>query len=130
VKRVITFGTFDLLHLGHLTILERARNLGDWLVVGVSTDALNLSKKGRPPVQGEKERMRIVRALRVVDEVFAEESLEFKREYLERYRADVLVMGEDWAGKFDEFSTLCEVVYLARTPSISTTATIERIRST
>jgi len=128
VKRVITFGTFDLFHLGHLSLLERARNQGDWLIVGVSTDRLNESKKGRPPVYPEGERMRIVQALRVVDEVFPEESLEQKEHYIRLYNAQVLVMGDDWAGRFDTFRNLCDVVYLPRTPSISTTATIERIR--
>ena len=128
MKRVITFGTFDLFHLGHLSLLERARNQGDWLIVGVSTDRLNESKKGRPPVYPEGERMRIVQALRVVDEVFPEESLEQKEHYIRLYNAQVLVMGDDWAGRFDTFRNLCDVVYLPRTPSISTTATIERIR--
>lgn len=128
MSRVITFGTYDLFHLGHLSLLERARAQGDWLVVGVSTDALNKSKKGRPPIYSESERMRIVAALRAVDEVFPEESLEAKREYILRYKADILVMGDDWAGRFDELNDICRVVYLPRTPSISTTATIERIR--
>ena len=128
MKRVITFGTFDVFHAGHLNLLERARQLGDWLGVGVSTDELNRAKKGRRPVYGFDERRRILAALRCVDEVFAEESLEQKRDYLKRYRADILVMGDDWRGRFDEFSDLCKVVYLPRTPSISTTATIERIR--
>lgn len=128
MKRVITFGTFDLFHLGHLSLLERAKNLGDWLVVGVSTDRLNQEKKGRRSVYTEGERMRIVQALRVVDKVFPEESLEQKAHYVRLYNAQILVMGDDWAGRFDELQTLCTVVYLPRTPSISTTATIERIR--
>lgn len=127
-KTVITFGTFDVLHLGHLNILMRARALGDRLVVGVSTDELNYSKKGRFPVFAQNERAQIVRAIRCVDEVFFEESLELKREYIRRYTANVLVMGDDWAGKFDDMKDLCEVVYLPRTPSISTTAVIEKIR--
>jgi choline-phosphate cytidylyltransferase len=130
VTRVITFGTFDILHVGHLNILERARSEGNWLAVGVSTDALNLTKKERPPVYSFIERKRLVGALKCVDEVFAEESLQQKREYILRYRADVLVMGEDWRGRFDEYSDICRVVYLPRTPLISTTATIERIRQT
>lgn len=128
VKRVITFGTFDVFHIGHLRVLERARALGDYLVVGVSTDQLNISKKGRPPVFPEDERQQLVAALRCVDETFLEESLELKRDYIRRYRADLLVMGDDWAGRFDEFRDICEVVYLPRTPSISTTAVIERVR--
>lgn len=127
MRTVVTFGTFDVFHLGHLRMLQRAAALGDRLVVGVSADALNEAKKGRIPVFGEHERLAIVAALKVVDEVFVEESLEAKREYLLRYAADVLVMGDDWAGRFDEFADLCEVIYLPRTPAISTTALIEHI---
>jgi glycerol-3-phosphate cytidylyltransferase len=126
-RTVITFGTFDVFHVGHLRMIERAAALGDRLVVGVSADALNLRKKGREPVFTEAERHAIVAALRMVDEVFVEESLEQKREYIERYDADVLVMGDDWRGKFDEYDDICEVVYLERTPAISTTALIEKI---
>lgn len=125
---VITFGTFDVFHVGHLRILERARTLGDRLLVGVSTDKMNFDKKGRNPVYSEGERMAIIRALRFVDDVFPEESLALKRHYLMTYQADVLVMGDDWAGKFDEFTDICRVEYLPRTPSISTTEVIERIR--
>ena len=124
---VITFGTFDVFHVGHLRVIERAAALGDRLVVGVSADALNLRKKDRLPVFSEAERMEIVAALKPVDEVFLEESLEQKRDYILRYRADVLVMGDDWRGRFDEFGDVCQVRYLARTPAISTTALIEKI---
>jgi len=127
-NRVITFGTFDVFHVGHLRILERARKLGDYLLVGVSTDELNYSKKGRNPFYNQTERMEIISAIRYVDEVFLEESLELKRHYIQTYQADVLVMGDDWAGKFDEFRDICKVEYLRRTPSISTTAVIEKIR--
>ena len=126
-RTVLTFGTFDVFHVGHLRVLERAAALGDRLVVGVSADELNKRKKGRVPVFSQKERLAIVAALKVVDEVFVEESLEAKRDYLLEHGADVLVMGDDWAGKFDEFGDICEVVYLARTPAISTTAIIEHI---
>ena len=126
---VLTFGTFDVFHVGHLRLLERARALGDVLVVGVSTDALNVAKKGRPPVFPEDERVALIRALRCVDEVFLEHSLELKREYLLRHRADVLAMGDDWKGRFDEFGDICRVVYFERTPAISTTAVIEKIRT-
>jgi len=127
-KTVITFGTFDVFHVGHLRIFERALSFGDRLVVGISTDALSISKKGRPPVCSQDERSAIVAALRCVDEVFWEESLEEKAQYIRRYNADVLVMGDDWAGKFDELSDLCEVKYLPRTPAISTTEIIEKIQ--
>jgi glycerol-3-phosphate cytidylyltransferase len=128
MKRIVTFCTFDVFHVGHLRILERARLLGDCLIVGVSTDALNFSKKGRNPLYSQNERIEIISALRCVDNVFLEESLELKRYYLKTYKADVLVMGDDWAGKFDEFKDICQIKYLPRTPSISTTAVIEKIR--
>lgn len=127
-KTVITFGTFDVFHVGHLRILERAASLGNRLVVGVSTDLLNLKKKGRPPVYHQDERMEIIAALKCVEVAFFEESLELKGQYITNHAADILVMGDDWQGKFDHFSTLCEVVYLPRTPAISTTEVIEKIR--
>ena len=119
-KTVITFGTFDVLHVGHVRVLNRAAEFGDRLVVGVSSDALNFSKKGRNPVFSQDERVELVSNMKVVDEVFVEESLELKREYIQQYGADVLVMGDDWEGRFDEFKDICEVVYLTRTPAIST----------
>jgi glycerol-3-phosphate cytidylyltransferase len=124
---VITFGTFDVLHVGHLRILQRSREHGDRLVVGVSSDALNVAKKGREPVFSQDERCELVANLRCVDEVFVEESLDLKRDYIQKYDGDVLVMGDDWAGRFDFVSDLCRVVYLPRTPSISTTGLIEHI---
>ena len=127
-KKVITFGTFDVFHVGHLRLLERAREHGDYLVVGVSTDELNVSKKGRPPVYPQEERKEIVAALKCVDEVFYEEALELKGDYIQQYHADILVMGNDWEGKFDDFQALCKVLYLTRTPAISTTQVIEKIR--
>lgn len=126
-RTVITFGTFDVLHVGHIRVLQRAAELGDRLVVGVSADALNIAKKGRAPVFSQAERLEIVGSLKVVDEVFVEESLEKKRDYIVEHGADVLVMGDDWSGKFDWVSDVCEVVYLPRTPSVSTTGLIEHI---
>ena len=129
MKTVITFGTFDVFHVGHVNILQKAASLGDCLVVGISTDALNFSKKNRYPIYNQNDRMKIVNGLRYVNLCFFEESLELKREYIERYNADVLVMGDDWKEKFDEFSDICEVIYLERTPSVSTTEIIEVIIS-
>ncbi|ECP5270795.1 adenylyltransferase/cytidyltransferase family protein [Campylobacter lari] len=126
---VITFGTFDLFHYGHLRILERASELGNRLVVGVSSDMLNFAKKGRKPICSECERMKIISALKCVDGVFLEESLELKEEYIKKYQANILVMGDDWKGKFDYFNKICDVVYLERTPSISTTEIIEMIKA-
>ncbi len=128
-RTVITFGTFDVFHVGHVRVLARAAELGDRLVVGVSADALNVAKKGRAPVFNQDERLEIISSLAVVDEVFIEESLEKKKEYIVDHGGDVLVMGDDWAGKFDWVSDVCEVVYLPRTPSVSTTGLIEHISS-
>lgn len=128
-RTVLTFGTYDVFHVGHLRLLTRAAALGDRLVVGVSADALNFAKKGRNPVFSEDERMEIIGGLKVVDEVFVEESLELKRHYLLEHGADVLAMGDDWAGRFDEFNDIVEVVYFPRTPSVSTTEVIEHIAS-
>ena len=129
IKRVITFGTFDVFHIGHINILERAKKQGDYLVVGVSSDQLNFDKKQRYPVYPQNQRVRILESLRFVDEVFIEESLELKAHYIQRHDADVLVMGDDWAGKFNEMQQYCEVVYLPRTPSISTSEIIEVVKA-
>ena len=129
MKRVITFGTFDLFHIGHLNILERAKKYGDSLIVGVSSDKLNFSKKQKYPVYSQDQRIQIISALRCVDKVFIEESLELKGSYIKKYNADILLMGNDWEGKFDNFKSICNVIYLERTPSISTTKLIEIIKS-
>lgn len=129
MKRVITFGTFDVFHVGHVNILERAKELGDYLIVGVSTDALNYSKKGRNPIFSEEHRSLIVNATYCVDEVFFEESLDEKEDYILKYAADILVMGDDWLGKFDHLKSICELVYLPRTKEISTTEIINIIRN-
>jgi glycerol-3-phosphate cytidylyltransferase len=118
MKRIITFGTYDLFHIGHLRILERAKQEGDYLIVGVSSDELN-EKKGKKAVFPTSERVEIIKSLRCIDEVFIEDSLELKDEYIKTYKADLLVMGDDWKGKFDWVS--CPVKYLERTPNISTT---------
>jgi glycerol-3-phosphate cytidylyltransferase len=129
MTRIITFGTYDIFHVGHLRLLQRARAFGDHLTVGISTDELNVRKKGRAPVYPFTERCEILRGLCVVDEIFAEESLEQKRDYILEHRADVLVMGDDWEGRFDDLLDICKVRYLPRTPAVSTTAVIEKIRS-
>ena len=126
---IITFGTFDVFHVGHINILENAAKLGSRLIVGVSSDALNYSKKKRNPIYSENDRMKIISSLKCVDDVFLEESLALKAEYIKRFNADVLVMGDDWEGKFDHFSDICKVIYFPRTPSISTTEIIEVVKS-
>lgn len=128
-KVVITFGTFDLFHEGHLNILKRAKALGDRLVVGVSSDAFNFRKKQCYPVYNETARVNIVRAIRYVDDVFVERSLELKALYLKQWNASVLVMGDDWKDKFDDMREICEVVYLPRTQGISSTEVKSTIRS-
>jgi len=129
VKKALSFGTFDIFHHGHLKILERASKHVDELYVGISSDELNLRKKGRKPVYSQEERAEIIGALSFVKGVFIEESLELKRQYLLEHKADMLIMGCDWTGKFDEFKDICDVVYLDRTPNISTTQLIEHIKS-
>ncbi len=126
--RVITFGTFDLFHIGHLNILKRARALGTELYVGLSSDELNMAKKGRNPIYSYEQRKQILESLRCVDLVFKEESLEKKVDYVKQFQADILTMGADWEGKFDFCKPYCQVIYLPRTPSISTTELIEIIR--
>ena len=124
---VITFGTYDLFHRGHLEILRRAKALGTRLVVGVSTDAFNMAKKSKKPCYSQEDRCEIVAALKFVDEVFLEESMEQKGEYIDRYHADIVVMGDDWAGRFDEIRPSVRTVYFPRTRDISTTLIIETI---
>ena len=128
MKTVITFGTFDLFHIGHLNILQRAATLGDRLVVGVSTDELSLAKKNRRPVYPTTDRIKIIEAIRYVDLVFTEYSLEDKSYYIQKYEATVLAMGDDWKGCFDLFRKHCEVVYLPRTLGASTTDTIANVK--
>lgn len=117
---VITYGTFDLFHIGHLNLLERLSALGDRLIVGVSTDEFN-EGKGKHTVIPFAERSRLVGAMKCVDMVIPESSWEQKRRDIEQYDASVFGMGADWEGKFDELRSLCEVVYLPRTRGISTT---------
>ena len=119
-KTVITFGTFDLFHVGHLRLLKRAKDLGGRLVVGVSSDTLNVTKKTKRPIIPQNYRMEIIKGISGVDEVFLEESLELKPSYIQHYNADVLVMGDDVEGKFNDLDRFCEFVYLKRTENIST----------
>lgn len=119
-KTVLTYGTFDLFHIGHLNLLRRLRELGDRLVVGVSTDQFNLLKSKRPVIPFSN-RIEIVRSIKYVDVAFAEERWDQKRDDIRTYRANVFGIGDDWKGKFDDLSDQVEVVYLPRTEGISTT---------
>lgn len=126
MKTVITYGTFDLFHVGHLKLLERARALGDRLVVGVSTDAFNEGKGKRTAIP-YADRAAIVRAIRFVDDVIPEESWEQKPDDIRRLGVTTFVMGDDWRGKFDDLKDLCDVVYLPRTSMVSTTSIKEAV---
>lgn len=120
MKKVITYGTFDLFHYGHLKILERAKQLGDYLIVAVSTDEFN-QIKGKKCVYPYEHRAEIVKAIKFVDEVIPEIKWEQKKEDVIEHQIDVFVMGSDWEGRFDELKEHCQVIYLPRTPDISST---------
>lgn len=120
MKRVLTYGTFDLLHWGHIRLLKRAKQLGDYLIVALSTDEFN-AIKGKKAYHSYEERKMMLEAIRYVDLVIPESNWEQKSDDIKKYYADVFVMGDDWCGKFDELQSLCEVVYLPRTEGISTT---------
>lgn len=121
MKKVITYGTFDLLHYGHINLLQRARALGDYLIVALSTDEFNWDCKQKRCYFSYEERKKLLEAIRYVDLVIPETCWEQKREDIREFRVDTFVMGDDWKGKFDELSDCCEVVYLPRTPEISST---------
>ena len=122
MKKVITYGTFDLLHYGHINLLRRARELGDYLVVVISTDEFNWNEKGKKCYFTYEQRKAMVEAIRYVDRVIPETCWEQKRRDMHDYDIDVFVMGDDWEGKFDFLREEgVEVVYLPRTPEISTT---------
>ncbi len=121
MKRVITYGTFDLLHYGHINLLKRAKALGDYLIVALSTDEFNWNEKQKKCYFSYEKRKQLLEAVRYVDLVIPEESWEQKKTDVKEYHIDTFVIGDDWKGKFDFLSDLCQVVYLPRTPEISTT---------
>lgn len=127
MKRILTYGTFDLLHIGHINILKKSKEFGDYLIVAVSTDEFN-SIKGKQSQYSYEDRKQIIESIRYVDEVISERTWEQKKDDVEKYGIDVLVMGDDWEGKFDDLKEFCEVVYLPRTEGISTTMTKEEIK--
>lgn len=120
MKKVITYGTFDLLHYGHINLLQRAREMGDYLIVALSTDEFNSKEKNKKTYFTYEERKRLLEAIRYVDLVIPEDKWEQKKADVREFKADIFVIGDDWEGKFDFLKELCEVVYLERTPEIST----------
>lgn len=120
INRVITYGTFDLLHYGHINLLKRAKSLGDYLIVALSTEEFN-SLKGKKCYFSYEIRKTLLEAIRFVDLVIPEENWEQKPDDILKYQINTFVMGDDWHGKFDELKDFCEVVYLPRTKEISTT---------
>lgn len=121
MKKVITYGTFDLLHAGHINLLRRAKELGDYLIVVVSTDEFNWNEKRKKCYFSYEERKKLVEAVRYVDLVIPENNWEQKVSDVQEYHVDTFVMGDDWVGKFDFLKEFCDVVYLPRTEGISTT---------
>ena len=121
MKKVITYGTFDLLHNGHINLLRRAKEQGDYLIVALSTDEFNWNQKQKKCYFTYEQRKKLLEAIRYVDLVIPEENWEQKISDVKEFRVDTFVMGDDWAGKFDFLKPYCEVVYLPRTPEISTT---------
>lgn len=121
MRRVITYGTFDLLHYGHINLLRRAKQQGDYLIVALSTDEFNWNEKHKKCYFTYEERKRLLEAIRYVDLVIPEERWEQKEEDVKEYHVNTFVIGDDWKGKFDFLKKYCDVVYLARTPEISTT---------
>ena len=122
MKKVITYGTFDLLHYGHINLLERAKSLGDYLIVGLSTDEFNNKEKNKECYFDYENRKSLLDAVKYVDLVIPEETWEQKVSDIQKYNIDVFVIGDDWKGKFDYLEDFgIEVVYLPRTKEISTT---------
>ena len=122
MKRIITYGTFDLLHYGHINLLRRAKALGDYLIVALSTDEFNMTEKNKNCYFTYDKRKELLEAIRYVDLVIPETDWEQKKNDIHEYHIDTFVMGDDWKGKFDYLEKEgCEVVYLPRTPEISTT---------
>lgn len=128
MKRILTYGTFDILHYGHVNLLKRARALGDYLIVALSTDEFNKIKNKKSYYTYDQRKM-ILEACRYVDLIILENNWEQKIEDITKYQADVFVMGDDWKGKFDFLKDFCEVVYLPRTPEVSTTKIKEAIKT-
>jgi glycerol-3-phosphate cytidylyltransferase len=121
MRKVITYGTFDLLHYGHINLLRRAKEQGDYLIVALSTDEFNWNEKQKKCYFSYEKRKQILEAIRYVDLVIPEESWDQKISDVKEFKVDTFVIGDDWEGKFDFLKEYCDVVYLPRTPEISTT---------
>jgi glycerol-3-phosphate cytidylyltransferase len=121
MKKIITYGTYDLLHYGHINLLKRAKAMGDYLIVALSTDEFNWNQKQKKCYFSYEERKSLLESIRYVDLVIPETCWEQKASDIKEFKVDTFVMGDDWEGKFDNLKELCEVVYLPRTPEISTT---------
>jgi len=128
VKRIITYGTFDLLHFGHINLLKRAKQLGDYLIVALSTEEFNWNEKQKKTYFSYDIRKQLLESIRYVDLVIPENSWEQKETDVKMYHVDIFAMGNDWKGKFDFLNTQCKVVYFERTPEISTTQIKEDIK--
>ena len=129
MKRVITYGTFDVLHYGHINLLKRARALGDYLIVVLSSDEFNKIKH-KESYYTYEQRKTILEACRYVDLVIPENNWEQKIDDVQKYQADIFVMGDDWKGKFDFLKDYCEVIYLPRTPDVCSTDTKKHLEET
>ena len=121
MKKIITYGNFDLLHYGHINLLKRAKALGDYLIVALSTDEFSLNEKNKKTYFNYHIRKEFLESIRYVDLVIPENSWEQKESDIKEYQIDCFVIGDDWKGKFDFLKPLCQVVYFERTPDISTT---------
>ncbi len=128
MKRVITYGTYDVLHYGHINLLKRAKELGDYLIVALSSDEFN-AVKNKKSYYTYEQRKTILEACRYVDLVIPENDWDQKISDVQKYQADIFVMGDDWKGKFDFLKDYCEVIYLSRTPDVSSTQTKEYLNS-
>jgi len=128
MKKVITYGTYDVIHFGHINLLKRAKELGDYLVVGLSSDEFN-AMKNKKSYYSYEQRKFLLESCRYVDMIIPENNWEQKINDIKKYNIDIFVMGDDWKGKFDFLKDYCEVVYLPRTPDVSSTQTKEYLNN-
>lgn len=128
MKRIITYGTYDVIHFGHINLLKRARELGDYLIVGLSSDEFN-AMKNKKSYYSYEQRKFLLESCRYVDMIIPENNWEQKINDIKKYNIDIFVMGDDWKGKFDFLKDYCEVVYLPRTPNVSSTQTKEYLNN-